>query len=146
MDKVKVALSGAGRMANAVHYPSLVSFEDVEIVGLCDLDAERLESTAKKFNISKTFSDYRQMLDETDAEAVYALMPPHVLFDISMDMLDRGKHLFIEKPPAVTTFQAECLARLAQNKGLISAVGFQRRFVSPDHVILVPQTVQLVLQ
>jgi len=37
MNKVKVALIGAGNMANNMHYPSLVEFEDVEIVGLCDL-------------------------------------------------------------------------------------------------------------
>ena len=44
MDKVKVALIGAGSMANAVHYPSLVEFEDVEIVGLCDLVEEKLRN------------------------------------------------------------------------------------------------------
>ena len=128
MDKVRVALIGAGGMANGVHYPSVTSFDDVEIVGLCDLDAERLESTAEKFNISATFADYGRMLEQTEPDAVYALMPPHHLFEVAMDVLERGHHLFIEKPPAVTTFQAECMAKLAADKGVVTAVGFQRRY------------------
>ena len=43
---VRIAMVGAGGMANNVHYPSLASFEDVEFVGICDLDAERLTKTA----------------------------------------------------------------------------------------------------
>jgi len=126
--KVRVALIGAGGMANGVHYPSLADFEDVDIVGLCDVDKKKLTATARKFKISRTFSDYGRMLDKTDPDAVYALMPPHVLFSVAADVLARGKHLFIEKPPAVTTFQTECLAKIACDKGLITSVGFQRRY------------------
>jgi len=128
MAKVKCALIGAGGMANGVHYPSVTSLDDVEIVGLCDLDAEKLKATAEKFRIPRTFTSYKAMLDETKPDAVYALMPPHVLFDVAMDILQRGHHLFVEKPPAVTTFQTECLARMAERKGLVTAVGFQRRY------------------
>jgi len=128
MSKVTVALIGAGGMANRVHYPSLTSFEDVEIVGLCDLDAEKLKTTAEKFGIARTFGDYRTMLEETDPQAVYVLMPPYVLFDVAMDVLQQGRGLFIEKPPAVTTFQAECLAKQATDQGVVTSVGFQRRY------------------
>ena len=128
MDKIRVALIGAGKMANSVHYPSLAAFDDVEIVGLCDLDAERLAATAARFNIAAVFSDYRRMIDATDPDAVYALMPPHHVFDVAADVLERKKHLFIEKPPGVSTLQAESLARLADAAGLVTAVGFQRRY------------------
>ena len=128
MDKIKIALIGAGKMANKVHYPSLASFDDVEIVGLCDLDGERLEATAAKFDIRATYADYGRMIDETNPDAVYALMPPHHLFDVAADVLQRNKHLFVEKPPGVSTLQAESLARLAEDAGLITAVGFQRRY------------------
>ena len=128
MDKVRVALIGAGGMANAVHYPSLASFADVELVAICDLDAEKLKKTAEKFKIPKTFSSYKTMLTETKPDAVYALMPPYVLFDVAMDVLDSGHNLFIEKPPAATTHQTICLAKKAEDKKLVTAVGFQRRY------------------
>lgn len=124
----RIALIGAGSMANSVHYPSLAGFDDVELVGICDIDAEKLAETAKKFRIPKTYTDYRSMLDETKPDGVYVLMPPHHLFDVAADVLERGHDLFIEKPPAVTTFQAENLARLAEMNDCISGVGFQRRY------------------
>jgi virulence factor len=126
--KVKVAVIGAGSLANAMHYPSLVSIEDVEIVGICDLDAERLNKTGDKFGIANRFADYRAMLERTQPDAVYALMPPHHLFDVAMDVMAGGVNLFVEKPPAVTTLQAQAMARMAESKGLTTAVGFQRRY------------------
>ena len=128
MDKIKVALIGAGKMARTVHYPSVAMFEDVEIVGLCDLKAEPLGEVAVMFDIANTFSDYRKMLDETEPDAVYCLMPPHCLFDVAADVLQRGKHLFLEKPPGASTFQAQCLAKIAEDQGVVTAVGFQRRY------------------
>jgi virulence factor len=129
MDKVRVAFIGAGSLATEMHYPSLVDLRDeVEIVAACDRDAEKAGRAAQQFGIARTFTDYRRMLDETRPDAVYAVMPPHVLFDVAMDVLERGHHLFVEKPPAVTTHQAQALARLAESRGLVTAVGFQRRY------------------
>ena len=128
MDKVKVAVIGAGALANAMHYPSLASLEDVEIVAACDLDAERLNATAERFGIQGRFSDYHRMLDQARPDAVYALMPPHHLFDVAMDVMEQGVNLFVEKPPAVTTLQTEAMARMAESKALTTAVGFQRRY------------------
>ena len=125
---VKVALIGAGAMANQAHYPSLAEFDDVEMVALCDLMPEKLKSTADRFGIRNTFTDYHRMLDETKPDAVYALMPPHHLFDVAMDVIQSGRHLFIEKPPGVTTFQTACLAKAAQDNNVITGVGFQRRY------------------
>jgi len=126
--RVKVALIGAGAMANGVHYPSLVEFRDVSLVGLCDLIPEKLERTAAHFGIKRTFGDYREMLDKTKPDAVYALMPPHHVYDVAMNVLQRGHDLFVEKPPALTAFQTDCLARAAADAKAITGVGFQRRY------------------
>jgi predicted dehydrogenase len=127
-EKVRVALIGAGSLANSVHYPALCSMADVEIVGLCDLDVDKLRQTCARFDIAYSCTDYHQLLDETAPDAVYAIMPPHVLFDVAMDVLVRGHHLFVEKPPGVTTLQTRSLARVAAESQLVTAVGFQRRY------------------
>jgi len=79
-EKIRLALIGAGGMANSVHYPSLAEFPDVEMAGISDLMEEKLKATADKFHIEKTFTDYKKMLDEIEPDAVYVLMPPHHLF------------------------------------------------------------------
>lgn len=126
--KVKVALIGAGGMANSMHYPSLVEFEDVEIVGLCDLVEEKLNKTAEKFKISRTYTEYKKMIEETSPDAIYVLMPPHHLFDITIFCLQQGLHTFVEKPPGITKEQTRQMANLAEKKGCLTMAGFQRRF------------------
>ncbi len=128
-DKVKVALIGAGGMANSVHYPSLADFEDVELVGLCDIVEDKLKATADKFGIERRYTDYRKMVEETAPQAVYVLMPPHQLFDIVVWLLKRNLHVFIEKPPGVSREQTRQMAHWAEEQGCLTMVAFNRRFI-----------------
>jgi predicted dehydrogenase len=127
LSKVRVAMVGAGSMANRVHYPSLASFTDVEMVAICDLDADRLHATADKYGIEKRYFNYQQMIEDTAPDAVYVIGQPHLMFDIWMWCLERGLNLFIEKPMGFTIHQARALAYMAEKKGCITQVGFQRR-------------------
>jgi len=127
--KVRVALIGAGGMANGVHYPSLSEMKDVEMAAICDVLRAKAKATAKRFGIAKVYVDYGKMLDEVKPDAVYVLMPPHHLFDIAVDVLNRKHHLFIEKPPGVTAFQNRQLAMHAKRNKVLGMVGFQRRYV-----------------
>lgn len=129
MDKKRIALIGAGGMANSVHYPSLAEFADVELVGICDLVEDKLHKTADRFHIEKRFSDYKQMIEQTAPEAVYVLMPPHHLFDIVIHCLNQKLHVFIEKPPGVTTYQTRAMALTAEKHGCLTMTGFNRRFI-----------------
>jgi len=128
MSKVKINIIGAGSMANLVHYPSLSKIENVEIAGICDLNEERLKETAEKYKISNTFNDYKKMIEKTNPDAVYIIMPPHHLFDIVIHCLNEGINVFIEKPPGVTSQQTRQMANLAEKKGVLTMVGFQRRY------------------
>ncbi|HID07665.1 MAG TPA: Gfo/Idh/MocA family oxidoreductase [Armatimonadetes bacterium] len=127
--KVRIALIGCGAMANSVHYPSLAEFDDVELVGICDLIPEKLHKTADRFGIDARYTDYKQMIEQTAPEAVYILMPPHHLFDIVIHCLRQKLHVFIEKPPGVYSEQTRNMARLAERNGCLTMVGFNRRFI-----------------
>ncbi|MSR65700.1 MAG: Gfo/Idh/MocA family oxidoreductase [Verrucomicrobiae bacterium] len=125
--KIKVAFIGAGNLANLFHYPSLAEMKDVELVAISDLVPKKLAETANKYGIAKQFADFREMLDKVKCDAVYAIMPPHHVFDVALEVLNRGKHLFIEKPPGLTHEQCRHLWLAAERKGCITQVGFQRR-------------------
>jgi len=127
--QVRVCVIGAGAMANDVHYPSLADMEDVEIVGLCDLVEDRLKETADRYDIAGRFTDYRQMLEQLQPDAVYIIMPPHHVYDVTIDCLEMGLNVFIEKPPGVTTYQVIWMAKCAEKNGVISMVGWNRRFI-----------------
>lgn len=129
MDKVRIAFIGCGSMANRVHYPSLASFPDVEIVAICDIDRERLDATGDRYKIEKRYTDYRKMIEETAPDGVYAIGQPHIMYDIWMWCLREGLNLYIEKPMGITIHQARALAYMAEKKGCITQVSFQRRAV-----------------
>lgn len=129
MEKVKIAFIGCGGMANRVHYPSLASFPDVEIIAICDIDREKLNATGEKYNIERRYTDYRKMIEETSPDAVYAIGQPHIMYDIWKWCLEQGLNLYIEKPMGITIHQARSLAYLAEKKGCITQVSFQRRAV-----------------
>jgi len=129
MEQVRLALVGAGGMANAVHYPSLAEMPDVRLAALCDLVPEKREDTARHFGIPKVYADYREMVEKEDPDGVYILMPPHHLYDVAVFCLKLGKHVFVEKPPAVTTYQSRALADHASRHACLTMVGFNRRFI-----------------
>ena len=124
---VRVAVIGAGQMANLVHYPSLASLCDVEIVCICDLSPERLRATGERWGVSALFDDWPAMLDAVRPDAVYVIGPPELMFGIWCACLERGLDLFVEKPLGLTVHQARTLARLAEENGCITQVGFQHR-------------------
>ncbi len=127
LSHVRVAMIGAGGMANSVHYPSLASFDDVEMVAICDLDPMRLNKTADTYGIEARYSDYRRMIEEVVPDAVYAIGPPQTFYDIWVWCLKQGLNLCIEKPMGLTMHHAHILAYLAEARGCITQVSFQRR-------------------
>lgn len=128
-EKVRVAFIGAGKQANWRHYPSVCSLPDAEVVAICDRHPGRAEESAAKWRVGKSYRDYKQMLAETDAQAVYVIMAPDELQDPVTYALRQGKHVFIEKPPGLTVNQIQYLAYLAEQNNCITMVAFQRRFI-----------------
>ena len=126
--KLRVAFIGAGGRALMAHYPSLRDVPEAELVAVAELDEQRLHKTCDLYDIKGRYSAYGQMLEREKPDAVYAIMPPHHLFDICATVIEHGCHLIIEKPPAVTTEQIRQLAALARRHKVLTGVAFQRRF------------------
>ena len=131
---VRVCMVGAGGMANNVHYPSLASFGDVEIAGICDLVPERVHATADKYGIpqknryvARQSNDYQDMITKLKPDGVYVVGQPNIMYDIWMWCLEQGLNLYIEKPMGLTAHQAQMLAHVAEENGCITQVSHQRR-------------------
>lgn len=129
--KFRLAMVGAGARANQVIYPAFSSLEDVEIVGICDIDPVRLKNTADKYGVEKRYGEtiysYRDMINELKPDGVAVIGQPDIMFDIWMWVLSNGYNLYIEKPMALTIHQARALAEMARLKDCITEVSFQRR-------------------
>ncbi|MSS70822.1 MAG: Gfo/Idh/MocA family oxidoreductase [Candidatus Latescibacteria bacterium] len=126
--RIKVAMIGAGGRATSSHYPALRDLPGVEIVAVAELDEKRLNAAADKFGIKGRYKNHVEMIEKEKPDAVYAIMPPYHIFDTAISIIERGCHLFIEKPPTVTTEQTRQLAIAARKHKVLTGVTFQRRF------------------
>lgn len=126
--KVRVAFVGAGSRARMAHYPSLAANPDADIVAVADLDAERLQAVTEQYGIRGRYTDYVEMIETEKPDVVYAILPTQHVYDVAATVLEMGRNLVVEKPPALTSEQTRQLAILARNHKALTGVTFQRRF------------------
>jgi predicted dehydrogenase len=125
-DRLRMAVIGAGGMATE-HMKSLVQSREVdnlEIVNVCDIYAKRLDIAAQLTG-GKPVSDYRRILDNKEIDWVLIATPEHWHFQMAMDALDAGKHVYVEKPLAHTSEQAKKLTDKVKATGRKLQVGVQ---------------------
>ena len=127
---MKVGIVGCGRIATLVRLPLLEKIEEVEVVATADTNEERLRETLEKFHVDEGYTDYRRMLEKADVEAVYVCTPPETHFQIVIDSVNHGKHVFCEKPIATTVKEGLAIKKRVEAKGKHSS---KRLVLMPAH-------------
>jgi predicted dehydrogenase len=124
---VRVGIIGAGGIARH-HIMAYRRIPAVEIVAIADLLPERAESMAREWDISHVFADHRALLDlgEIDAVSVCTFNQAHR--QPTVDALEAGKHVLVEKPLAATLDDAVAMIRAARRSGKIMHTGFWQRW------------------
>ena len=124
---LRIAIVGVGKMGLS-HLAMVNAHPDVQVVGVCDSMGYILDVLSKYTGVA-TFTDYRKMLDRVDADAVIIATPTSSHYALVSEALDRGIHVFCEKPLTLSSQQSEELAARAQAEGLVTQVGYHNRFV-----------------
>ncbi len=121
---LKLCVIGLGHMGR-IHADKLKEMEGVTLCGLIDADHASLAEASKK-HTAPQFKDHRQALPFADAALIAT--PTETHYAIARDCLERGIHVFMEKPITATTREAEELITLARAKKLVLQVGHLERF------------------
>ena len=124
---IRVALIGLGKTGVA-HLAILRSHPDVEFAAVCDNTAFVLDVLSKYTGV-KTYPDYKAVFAAETLDAVVVATPSRVRAEIVRAALDRGLHVFCERPFCPDIAEAHELAALAEAKGLVTQVGYPFRFV-----------------
>ncbi len=122
----KIAVIGMGYIGN-VHLEALKRI-GLDIAAVSDTDTASCARSAQKFGIGQSYGDYRQLLDQADIDAVHICTPNHLHYEIAMEALKRGLHVYCEKPLALCAAEAETLAEAAERAGVIAGVNFNYRY------------------
>jgi len=125
-NRLRIGIIGAGGMATN-HMEALVKMresDNFEIVNVCDIYGKRLDQAAQLTG-GKPLNDYRQVLDNKDIDYVLIATPEHWHFQMAMDALDAGKHVYVEKPMTQNIAQANKLVAKVKATGRKLQVGVQ---------------------
>lgn len=128
-DKIRTLLVGCGSISHAWLDQSK-DIEDIEIVGLVDLNEEAAKTRKEQFGFENavTGTDYEKMLDELKPDVVWDCTIPEVHVKVTLAALERGCHVLGEKPLADTLENAKEMVAAAQESGKIYAVIQNRRY------------------
>lgn len=124
----KLAMIGCGGIGN-YHLGHFLGFKDiVELAGFCDLIPEKAEDFVRRAGSGKAYTNYLEMYDEVKPDMVFICVPPYCHGEIEFETIKRGIHFFVEKPLALDLDLAKSIRDAAEEKGLITASGFQCRY------------------
>lgn len=128
LPRLRIGIIGAGRATRTLHLPALRALPEAHVVALADPDQWVLEQTAKEFLIAKGVADYRVLLEDQTIEVIAICVPASSHVEIALAALDAGKHIFIEKPLALTLEDCDRLIARAVDVPRTVMLGFNTRW------------------
>ena len=123
---VRIGFVGFGRMG-ITHYSILSTHPSVQVAGVCDSSTAML-SILKKYLDVPTYSHYRKMLDEAGLDAIVVSTPGDSHLDIVKAGIEKGLHIFVEKPFALSAQEGKAALAMLEGTPLVNQVGYVNRF------------------
>lgn len=129
MSKIGVAIVGCGGITLQNHLPGLALCPEVNVVALCDSNAAVLAKAGERSGIKTLLGDYTELMRREDVHAVIIATPNFIHAPIAIEAAKSGKHVFCEKPIAMTFGEALAMRNAAQAAGVRHMTAFTYRFV-----------------
>lgn len=128
MRRINLGVFGTGTIWQIRHKPALKKLKErFTIKALCDVRKEIVEKEAREVGCDYT-SDFRQIVERKDIEAISLLTPPTVRVEAIKEVCHYQKALYCEKPLALNLEEAKKIAELVKESGIIFTTEFVRRF------------------
>jgi predicted dehydrogenase len=131
--KVRIGIIGCG--AGRLHAAEYVSLPDVELVALAGLEQDRCQTVAARYDIPRIYGDYTELLAQPDIDGVSICTPNHLHARMTVDALEAGKHVLVEKPLAISVAEGEAMAEAAARTGRVLMTVFNRRFRNDSRIL-----------
>ena len=112
MEKVRLGLIGVGNIAR-LHALGYANAPHAELYAVCDVNESRVQQRAAEWGATKSYTDYRDLLDDPNVDAVEIITPHHLHARMGVDALAAGKHVSMQKPMATTTSECDALVAAA---------------------------------
>jgi len=124
---LKVAIVGCGKIADA-HASQIRRVSGCELVAACDAEPLMAEQLCQRYAIPLAFGDLGELLEHAQPHVVHITTPPQSHFALAALCLERGCHVYVEKPFTLTESQARMLVTLAEERRRKITVGHDHQF------------------
>jgi predicted dehydrogenase len=126
-NEVRVGFVGCGVHAREVLLPA-VKRAGMDLAAVCDLDKRLAQRVTRRLGAFRAYQDVGAMVDEMDLDAVLVCGPPELHAEAAEAALRGGCHVWTEMPAAPSADEADGLAELAAERGLVAQAGLMMRF------------------
>lgn len=130
---LRVGIAGCGRIAKVLHIPGYVASERAEIVALYNHRLDSVADLAASLPGATVYDDFDRFIEEGGAEAISICTPNAMHADMAIAALERGIHVLVEKPMAMSLAEAGAMIDAAQESEAILMIGHTQRFY-PAHI------------
>lgn len=134
MADLKIGIVGLGSMAGQLA-EAVLAGSGMELYALCTRSPEKLAARAAEWGVARTYTNYDDMLADPALEAVVIATPNYLHAPMAIAALDAGKHVFCEKPPAITAEEAGRMMEAAKKNDRLLMYGLVFRF-SAKHAFI----------
>jgi myo-inositol 2-dehydrogenase/D-chiro-inositol 1-dehydrogenase len=126
---IRLGIVGCGNVTQLRHLPALRRVSGVKVSAVSDINPARLDHVAGQFDAVRRYTDYRQLIEAGEVDAVAVCVPPQLHAEVTLAALEANKHVFIEKPLALSLEECDLLrACAARHVALKIMVGFNLRW------------------
>jgi len=129
MAKLQIGMIGCGGMMGA-HAYGIEKMDEIEVIAVADPVKERRDAMASRFNGARAYKDHNDFFNgESKLDALFIAVPPAEHKGIEEEAIARKWNFKVEKPMSLNPAQAKRIAQDSQKAGLVTAVGFQDRYM-----------------
>lgn len=128
VNKIKTAIIGCGNFARKYHLPNIKNISDYQLLSIVNATGAKAKEVAEKNGISCYGTDYREVISNPDIDLVVIATRHNLHAAQAMEALKAKKHVFLEKPMALSLEEMKELTAEVKNSGKKFTIGFNRRF------------------
>jgi len=125
--KIGLGFIGAGNFVRATILPNITKIEDFELIGIATTTGTSIGQVVKKYPFKYSTTDYKKLLEDKDIDLIVVATPHNTHAKFTVEALDAGKHVYVEKPLAITMEQLDDIKAAYERNNQHVFVGFNRR-------------------
>ena len=124
---VGLGIVGCGLVAEGRHLPALAEIDEIRVEAVADVDFARARHVSQRFRVPRAYETAEELIEDPAIDAVAVCVPATAHAEVGLAALERQKHLFIEKPLALSLTEADALVDCARTQPVKATMGFNLR-------------------